>query len=325
MQIANPIYDTVFKFLMEDTPSAIVLLSTILEEEIVSLEFLPQENIQQLNQRSLTVYRLDFSAKIKTTKGYKQILIEIQKAKLPSDIMRFRRYLGEQYSKKTNCYEVIDNEIEVSKPLPIVTIYFLGYPLKNIKVPIIKINRHYYDVVGNQEINVKEDFIESLSHDSYVIQISQLRDSYQTEVEQLLALFNQHQHLKYDKHVLDINKQDYSNKYHSLIRRLQQAIAEPEIRRDMDTEDEILADLQNLERLIEKKNKSLEEKDKDLEKKNKDLKEKDKDLKEKDKDLKEKDKDLKEKDKDLKEKDKDLKEKDKLIAQLQQMIKSNTD
>ena len=297
MQIANPIYDTVFKFLMEDTPSAIVLLSTILEEEIVSLEFLPQENIQQLNQRSLTVYRLDFSAKIKTAKGYRQILIEIQKAKLPSDIMRFRRYLGEQYSKKTNCYQEIDKEIEVSKPLPIVTIYFLGYPLKHIKVPVIKINRHYYDVVGNQEINVKEDFIESLSHDSYVIQISQLRDRYQTEIEQLLALFNQHQHLKYDKHVLTINKQDYPSKYHSLIRRLQQAIAEPEIRRDMDTEDEILADLQNLERLIEKKNKSLEEKDKALEKINKDLKEK----------------------------DKDLKEKDKLIIQLQQMIKTNTD
>ena len=31
MQIANPIYDTVFKFLMEDTPSAILLLSTIID------------------------------------------------------------------------------------------------------------------------------------------------------------------------------------------------------------------------------------------------------------------------------------------------------
>jgi hypothetical protein len=297
MQIANPIYDTVFKFLMEDTPSAIVLLSTILEEEIVSLEFFPQENIQQLNQRSLTVYRLDFSAKIKTATGYKQILIEIQKAKLPSDIMRFRRYLGEQYSKKTNCYQVIDKEIEVSKPLPIVTIYFLGYPLKHIKVPVIKINRHYYDVVGYQEINVREDFIESLSHDSYVIQISQLRENYQTEIEQLLAIFNQHQHLHSDNHVLDINEENYSSKHYLLIRRLQQAMAEPEIRRNMDAEDEILADLQNLERLIEKKNKALEKQDKVLE----------------------------EKDKDLERKDKDLEEKDKLIAQLQQMIKKNID
>ncbi len=100
MQIANPIYDVVFKFLMEDQDSAILLLSTIINETIESLDLLPQENVLHLQARSLTVYRLDFSAKIKTVEGsYKQVLIKIQKAKLPSDIMRFRRYLGEQYSR----------------------------------------------------------------------------------------------------------------------------------------------------------------------------------------------------------------------------------
>ncbi|MBN2441117.1 MAG: hypothetical protein JXJ04_07215 [Spirochaetales bacterium] len=105
MQIANPIYDTVFKFLMEDKTSAILLLSTIIGEEIESLDFLPRENTALLEQHSLTVYRLDFSARIKTADGYKQLLIEIQKAKFATDIMRFRRYLGEQYStggKKKN-------------------------------------------------------------------------------------------------------------------------------------------------------------------------------------------------------------------------------
>ncbi|NOQ35730.1 MAG: hypothetical protein GQ569_07520 [Methylococcaceae bacterium] len=261
MHIANPIYDTVFKFLMEDTPSAILLLSTIIEEPIVSLEFLPQENIQQLEQRSLTVYRLDFCAKIKTPQGYKQVLIEIQKAKLPSDIMRFRRYLGEQYSKKSNCYEVIKEGKKPTKPqykpLPIVSIYFLGYPLEHIKVPVIKVNRHYYDVVGRQEIDLKEEFIESLTHDSYVIQISQLRDTHKSEIEQLLAIFDQHKHLESDEHILDINENDYPDKYRSLIRRLQQAIAEPDIRRNMDTEDEILADLQDMERVIEETKQEL--------------------------------------------------------------------
>jgi len=94
MQIANPIYDVVFKFLMEDTDSAILLLSAIIDEPIETLDFLPQEKIFQLAARSLTVYRLGFCAKIKTKHGHKQVLIEIQKAKLPSDIMRFRRYLA---------------------------------------------------------------------------------------------------------------------------------------------------------------------------------------------------------------------------------------
>ncbi|MCP4699170.1 MAG: hypothetical protein GY862_20305, partial [Gammaproteobacteria bacterium] len=55
MQIANPMYDTVFKFLMEDSKSAILLLSAIIGEEIESLDFLPQENIVFLEYRSLTV------------------------------------------------------------------------------------------------------------------------------------------------------------------------------------------------------------------------------------------------------------------------------
>jgi len=51
-----------------------------------------------LENRLFTVYRLDFSARIKTQNGaVKQVIIEIQKAKFAADIMRFRRYLGEQY------------------------------------------------------------------------------------------------------------------------------------------------------------------------------------------------------------------------------------
>ena len=103
--IANPIYDVVFKYLMEDTEIAKLILSTIIDEEIESLEFSPQENIITLENRSLTVYRLDFSAKIRLPdQSYKQVLIEIQKAKYSTDIMRFRRYLGEQYKKNTSIY-----------------------------------------------------------------------------------------------------------------------------------------------------------------------------------------------------------------------------
>ena len=264
MQIANPIYDIVFKFLMEDKPSAILLLSSIIGEQIEELDFLPQENTLQMEQRSLTVYRLDFAAKITTEAGQKQVLIEIQKAKLPSDIMRFRRYLGEQYSNKNNHYR--DSEGR-KIPLPIITIYFLGYPLEHIRAPIIKVNRHYYDLSSQQEITIKETFIESLTHDSYIIQISQLNPNHQSELEKLLSIFDQHQHLATDKHILDINENNYPKKYCQLIRRLQRAIIEPKIRQTMDMEDEILQDLQNMERMINKKDKIIEAKNQALKEK----------------------------------------------------------
>ncbi|MBF0227936.1 MAG: hypothetical protein HQK76_21045, partial [Desulfobacterales bacterium] len=103
MEIANPIYDVVFKYMMDDNKVAKLLLSAIIGEEIENLDFKPQEYSTALEIRSITVYRLDFAAKIKTKTGeYKQVIVEIQKAKFPTDIMRFRKYLGEQYAKEDN-------------------------------------------------------------------------------------------------------------------------------------------------------------------------------------------------------------------------------
>jgi hypothetical protein len=43
MRIANPIYDVIFKYLMENTDIAKDILSAILGETIISLEMKPQE------------------------------------------------------------------------------------------------------------------------------------------------------------------------------------------------------------------------------------------------------------------------------------------
>jgi hypothetical protein len=43
MIIANPIYDTVFKFLMEDISVAKRVISAIIGEEIIDLALKPQE------------------------------------------------------------------------------------------------------------------------------------------------------------------------------------------------------------------------------------------------------------------------------------------
>ena len=81
MIVANPIYDTVFKRLMENTRIAKGLLSRILGEEIVLLELRPQEHTLK-SGGSITLYRLDFSAVIETADGKREnVLIEVQKAR----------------------------------------------------------------------------------------------------------------------------------------------------------------------------------------------------------------------------------------------------
>ncbi|MCD4818423.1 MAG: hypothetical protein K8S23_07005 [Candidatus Cloacimonetes bacterium] len=304
MQIANPIYDVVFKYLMEDNKIAKFLISAIIDEKIISLDFLPREQTLELEKISLTVYRMDFSAKIETETGSKQVIIEIQKAKFTTDIIRFRRYLGEQYSPKEKVKEL--------NSLPIITIYFLGHKLEHIKSPLIKVKREYYDGITGKKIIEREKFIECLMHDSYVIQIPYLHKKYQTETEQLLSVFNQ-DNVTNNSHILNINPDNFSEKQKIVILRLQRAIAEQKVRAIMDLEDDILEEFDNLERKIERQEMEL--------KKNKnEMKEKDGVIDSKDKKLEIKNKELNEKERILTENQKELEEKEKIIIELKKQL-----
>ena len=120
MKIANPIYDVVMKYLLEDNKLARLLLGAIIGAKIEKLDFRPQEYVLNLDSKKIasnkkkrgdspffTVYRLDFSARIRFSNGVQQIVvIELQKAKFATDIMRFRRYLGDNYSKLDISYDV---------------------------------------------------------------------------------------------------------------------------------------------------------------------------------------------------------------------------
>nr|VFJ72541.1 MAG: hypothetical protein BECKFW1821C_GA0114237_10355 [Candidatus Kentron sp. FW] len=278
MRIANPIYDAVFKYLMQNNEIAILILSTILEEEILALDLLPQETATVMKDRSFTVYHLDFAALIRTSEGEeKHVLIEIQKAKFAADIMRFRRYLGEQYIKGFPA-----RGDKAQKAIPIINIYFLGYKLEHIDVPVIEVLRHYYDAATGAEIPAREEFIENLTHDSFVIQIPQLGPERRTAAERLLAIFDQHRKVKDDWHVLDIDEEAYPEEYRKVVRWLNRAISEPAIKRAMQVEDEILAELEDIERRMAEKDQIIEEKDQIIEDKDKALEEKDKALEEKD-------------------------------------------
>jgi len=201
MIIANPIYDVVFKRLMENDKVAKFFIGTLLEQEIVDVEVKPQEytykgeletpeGIKAAEERirerfSIWVYRLDFIATIKTETGeLKKVLIEIQKAKNPIDLMRFRNYLAEQYKKE----DKINNENVV---LPITTIYILGFKLPEIESPCIRVERNYIDLINKVTLSQKSEFVEKLTHDCFVVQVERITDRYQTRLDKLLSIFEQ--------------------------------------------------------------------------------------------------------------------------------------
>lgn len=261
MRIANPIYDAVFKYLLEDTQVAKLMLSTLLGEEVTELQFSPQERTTEIGARHLTVYRLDFAATIKNDRGeYRQVLIEIQKAKLDSDILRFRRYLGDQYRDPNNVQAVspAENPAGRKKALPIVTIYFLGHALAHTDAAVIRVARECRDMVTGETLKEKEYFIESLTHDSYIIQIPRLRPERRNALEEMLQVFDQKKVLR-DKHLMEIDEAQVPPTFRPILRRLQRAIAEQDVVYAMDVEDEVLEDMQELEREVEKERNEKEQ------------------------------------------------------------------
>lgn len=185
MIIANPIYDVVFKRMMENDRVAKFFIGTLLDQNIETIEVKPQEFTYSDDLIGLAVFRLDFIATITTETGEKKkVLIEIQKAKNFFDLMRFRNYLAEQYKKE----DLINNTKVI---LPITTIYILGFRLPEINTPCLKVERSYVDKTNKIILNTKSDFIEKLTHDSYVVQIDRITTNYQTKLDKLLSIFEQ--------------------------------------------------------------------------------------------------------------------------------------
>ena len=237
MIIANPIYDVVFKYLLEDADIARDLLSTILGEEVVHLEFKPQEMSTESSQ-SIKILRLDFKAIIKKKDGTLfKVLIELQKSKQVFDVMRFRRYLGDNYRKED---QIMDKDgLAVLRPLPIITIYFLGFLLNNVPSGFIKVKREYIDAVTEEMFGVKDDFVELLTHDSYMIQVGRLPKESRGKLDRVMQIFSPMYQNKADKHQVDFQGDIHDPLVLRMVERLGRAIASDEYRDKMDVEDEI--------------------------------------------------------------------------------------
>ena len=268
MRIANPIYDVVFKYLLDDEKVARLMLSALLGKEVLELAFRPTEVRQPMEHpdgSEWLVLRMDFSATVRLEDGsLKLVLIEIQKANNAWDVQRFRRYLGSNYASPENVYLDPDGK---QQALPIVTIYFLGEGLECVDVPVLKVNRHYLDVATGDEVRITDPFVEALTHDSIVVQINRLKDRRRTELERLLEVFDQGRASRSDPHLLDILEENFPERHREVLRRLMRAGAEQEVRDKMDVEDDILAAFQDQARESADLRQALVEKDQVIEEK----------------------------------------------------------
>ena len=248
MQIINPLYDKAFKYLMENNKLAKKVLSVILDVEIEDLILGQQEAHVVSETRQLSLFRLDFKATIKQADGSrKTVLIELQKSKLPTDIRRFRNYLGANYitqdpdASASGAYDNIVKEPPIEygnggNVFPIITIYILGYNLDDLPYMAVSVNRELINSVSKERIETQCFFVDHLTHESHIIQVRRLPEKRRTRLEQFLTLFNQ-AWITQKSYILDL--QEIPEEFQDVANYLHVPIADEQFRKQLEGEQEI--------------------------------------------------------------------------------------
>lgn len=238
--IANPIYDSVFKFLMEDPESACTLLSHLLQREVLEVQMKNNEYTKVLED-NISVLRIDFSARVRDVKGnIENVNIELQKAWLTSEIVRFRKYIAQQYADANNRYIISDYPL-VEKPLHIVTIFLLGHEVAHLENAVTYVYPKMFDQHGQPiTTDIREvDFVNELVHDAIIVQIPKIsKTPIATKLDQLLSIFDQEFQVSHNNHQLEIEENNYESGQKCIVNRLIRAVASPKVNKEMDIEDE---------------------------------------------------------------------------------------
>ena len=256
MTIANPIYDSVFKFLMADNRVAKTILSALLKMNIVKVEVRPHE-YSNSQRDALSMFRIDFGATVREDNGSERlILIEVQKTWLETETLRFRQYLGVQYQRKEN---IMDDSKE-GYAIPMVAVYILGHKVGDVEEPVVYVRHEAYDYNENRVTKgLPNPFIDSLTHESIIVQIPRLHGQINNRLDKVLSVFDQTLLTPNNEHFLNYDDSRYAGDedMQPILHRLLMAASDANTRQDMNVEDEYYS-------IIEKRDTDILLKDKKI-------------------------------------------------------------
>lgn len=234
-------------------------------QKVVAVEMRRNEYTNGVRD-NISMFRIDFGAHVKEADGtIHLVLIELQKTWLETETLRFRQYLGAQYSNPEN---VPSENNKDGYAIPMVAIYLLGHRVGDINVPVLYVKHKAYDYDGNVVTDgIPDPFVESLIHDSIIVQIPLLHGQVNNRLEKVLSVFDQSQKNGSDRHVLNVNDTPFNDDedMQYLLRRLLMAAADAQLRQDMNVEDEYFKALEDRDTALMMKDKKLAEQAEQLE------------------------------------------------------------
>lgn len=280
LHIANPIYDIVFKYLMEDERIVKTLLSALLKKEVVEAEVRKHEYTNGRRDK-ISMFRIDFGAKVCEADGKVHlVLIELQKTWLETETLRFRQYLGAQYANPENMQK---DENPMGYGIPMVTVYLLGHKVGDIEEPVLYVNHKSYDYDGKEVTKgLPDPFVDSLVHDSIIVQIPRLHGNVNNRLEEVLSVFDQTRKDRHNRQVMNIDEDEYAgdDEMMHIIHRLLAAAADAKLRQDMNVEDEYFLAIENRDTAIMRRDEQIKKQDKQIKKQDEQIKEQGEQIKE---------------------------------------------
>ena len=259
VNIANPIYDSVFKYLMEDERIAKTLISALLKKEVVEVEMRRNEYTNGTRD-NISMFRIDFGARIKEEDGStKLVLIELQKTWLETETLRFRQYLGAQYANPENILKDCEND---GYGIPMIAVYLLGHKVGDIEEPVLYVKHKALDYNGNHVTKgIPDPFVDSLTHDSIIVQIPRLRGHVNNRLDKVLSVFDQSLKEKGNHQVLSVDEDKYNGDLEMMhiLHRLITAASDSKLRQDMNVEDEFFSAIENRDTALMQKDKTIAE------------------------------------------------------------------
>ena len=147
--------------------------------------------------------------------------------------------------------------------MPTVAVYLLGHKVGEVEEPVLYVHHQSYDYDGRLVTKgMPNAFVDSLTHDSIIVQIPRLHGQINNRLDKVLSIFDQTRKDKNNEHILQVDEAIYSDDkdMNLILHRLTMAAADADMRHSMNVEDEYFSAIERRDTEIMLKDKQLAEK-----------------------------------------------------------------
>jgi septal ring factor EnvC (AmiA/AmiB activator) len=136
----------------------------------------------------------------------------------------------------------------------------LGFNLKGFETPAFKVLNQPYDLINNQIIDVKSDFVNLLTHPSIILQAAYKSKSQGTKLEGFLRFFHQKMRGEKSDYVIELEEgEEFEGDLKEIVDYLHRALANEELLRQLQLENSTTKGIKDLEANLDDAVKRAEE------------------------------------------------------------------